>query len=585
MASTSVEETLSRHLKRSYALNEAYRTKVRGLQVEFVPPWDPSVGWDTHFMPRRDKQAYVPVPVVWFTVQVMSSLMGMRTPVFKNEPKTSDPKDRDEAANAELLIKYEQQRQDMDIFHLDLSNTLSLKGRGGAKVGYGPGDDLWTENIDAIENLWPEFSDNSYRDVRTYSYHSMVSPDVAREDYGWKGDRGGGWWSEMSRAFQLVTAANPLGRSSVESAASSYPEFEGVPMVDFHYAIRDSQNRIKTVRNALFIGSQLISDDDIKMTEFPYLEVNCQKESGNPFGIGDAEPVVGLQKEIATRTTAWAEAIRRNGQDQWVTNNVRGLTPKDLPGGGRYFPLGDKETEDIRALKFPIDDLGFQQYLGECWENYRRITGIPPEVLGGGHVNAGTSGYAMAVKFQSVITRLGPRQTRLKAFYRDWARKTFKNMELVTPSSKGIIAGNYFTSVDFESITPKDFAQQVTSLATAVHAGIYSKRSAMEDLNLVSEDEFEYMREANADAELSPQTAAAIAAVKGQMQGLASGNQATADGVLGAAKAAPDASGENQHTMPGRPVGVPAQLPQRDTAAQLVGAASTSGGISVNPPA
>jgi hypothetical protein len=527
------------------------------LQNEYVPPYNPLVGgWDTNFKPKVRGQAYDPIPIVWFTVNVMSSLVGMRIPQFKVEPKTSAPEDRVDAANVELLLKFEQQRQMMREVHLDLAKVLSLKGRAGVKVGY-DGKDLWTENIDNIENLWPAFADDSFRRIRSWTYHSTISKDAAKEEWGWKDTgvaSGGGFWQWAASKFQNESHGDPLGRWTRRfigtSARGDVPNFDGLPMIDFHYRNDDGY-----VVNEIWIGSQQVEERVTKMRDFPYVTVNCETEPGNPFGIGDAEPVTSLQKEISQLRTMWHEAMRRNGSDTWKVFNLKGLTPTDLEGGGRFFYLGDKESQDIEALKYPIDDVGYLQALNEAWEDFRRLTGIPPEVLGGGNISAGTSGYALAVKFQSVITRLGPRSTRLQSFYQTWGRLTLQNMEIIEPDAKKVIKDNYFVNVDFENITPKDFAQQVSALATAVSAKIMSTRTAAEELGLVSEDEETYMAEFNSNPALNPQAAAAIAAIRGQQAAAAQGNPATIAGTQAAEanRASPSMAGENQWTAPRPP--------------------------------
>lgn len=552
------EDLLRTHLVRSEPFASAYQRRVARIQQSYVPPYHPEVGgWDTRFMEKRAGQSYVPIPLVWFTVNVFASLMGMRPPSFQAEPKTSAENDRQDAANVELLLKYEHQRQTMREVHLDLSKVLSLKGRAGVKVGY-EGKELWTENIDNIENLWPSFTTDSFRRVQSWTYHSLIDRTEAKEVWGWRdeevGSVSGGFWQWAAQKFSNAygsTKGDPFARSmwarTSSAGGADNPDFDGLPMIEFHHRNKDG-----FIVNEVWIGSQRLESKVLKMRDFPYITVNCETEPGNPFGIGDAEPVMSLQKEIATVKTMWHEAMRRNGQDTWIARGLRGLSPVDLEGGGRYFMVqGTPEEQNIEALKYPIDDVGYLQALGDLWDDYRRITGIPPEVLGGGNISAGTSGYAMAVKFQSVITRLGPRQTRMGTFYQTWARYTLQNMEIVEPESKDVIKDNYFVTIDWENITPKDFAQEVSSLATAVSAEIMSHRTAMEQLGLVSEDEFVYISERKSDAELSPETAAAIQAMKGQVAAAGEGDQNAIAGQQAALQNAssPSMANENQWTQ------------------------------------
>lgn len=577
------DDRLRIHLVRAWPHASNYRQIVDMLHREYHPPYDPLIGWDTTFREKRERQAYVPVPLVWFTVNVMAALMGMRGPLFKIEPKTSDDKDREDAAHTELLLKYESQHQNIKEVHLDFSKVLSLKGRAALKVGY-EGKTLWTESVDNIEQLWAEFATDNYKKVRSWTYHSLISPEEARDTYGWNGTAATTLYDAMqSRSMTggfSMDHGNALGLAPRASKTlSNRQQFVGVPLIDFHY--KDEKDRVV---NALFLGNgQQVESKITKLSDFPYIPVNCDVEPGNPFGIGDAEPVVMFQKEISTRLTDWSEAVRRNGQDQWKTYNVRGLSPRDLPGGGRIFPLGSKEDEDIEPLKYPIDNIGYGELLSHLYDEYRRTTGIPPEVLGGGGLPTTSSGYAMAIRFQSVITRLGPRQVRIGAAYQKWADMTLKNMEVVDPESKPIINGNYWTKVDFEAVTPRDFAQNVTTLSQAVASGILSRRTAIEELNRVPEDEEQYMREYNTDPELSPQQAAAVAAAQGQINAIAqqansgASNQAAQDETN---QAIPGMAGENQHTM------LMDAIKPRDQAAQMIGTGpNISSPVNLNPPA
>ena len=572
------DELLRVHLRRAWPHASAYRQTVSLLHREFHPPYNPQIGWDHQFREKREKQAYVPVPLVWFTVNVMSALMGMRAPIIKMEAKTSDEADRSDAERTELLLKYEMQRQNMKEVHLDLCKVLSLKGRGAVKVGY-DGKELWTENIDNIEQLWTEWADDSYKRPRSYTFHSLISPEEAHDRYGWNGTNVNGVYDSLKvngGGTTLMDHGNPLGLAPWwNKTLSGRQQFIGVPLIDFHY-----KNDKGEVVNALFLGNgQQVDEKVTKLADFPYIVLNCDTEPGNPYGIGDAEPVVMLQKEISTRLTDWAEAVRRNGQDQWKTFNVRGLSPRDLPGGGRVFPLGSKEDEDVEPLKYPVDNIGYGELLQNLYDEYRRITGIPPEVLGGGGLPTTSSGYAMAVRFQSVITRLGPRQVRLGSFYQKWAEMTLKHMEVVEPDSRDIINGNYFTKIDFEAVTPRDFAQTVNSLAQAVSAGIISRRTAMEELNRVPEDEQTYISEWNTNPALSPATAAAAAQAAGQIQAMAGqANMAQAQQVA-SDKAMPAMAGENQFSAAQNPI------PMRDTAAQLMGVGPSVGSpANIQPP-
>jgi hypothetical protein len=138
-------------------------------------------------------------------------------------------------------------------------------------------------------------------------------------------------------------------------------------------------------------------------------------------------------------------------------------------------------------------------------------------------------------------------------------------MEIVNPEAKNVIDNNYFTTVQFEAVTPRDMAETISSLSSAVAAGLTSRRTGIDALHRVPEDEMEYMREWNSDPKLSPATAAAAAQAEGQIAAMQQGGTAAMgqQQQAGAEQAMPNQQMQNQHTIPG--------TINRNTAAELVG--------------
>ena len=294
-------------------------------------------------------------------------------------------------------------------------------------------------------------------------------------------------------------------------------------MVHFYYQKR----KRGTVFYSLVINGSVVKEDvSTKRTAWPFTIIEAEHVPGYPHGVGDAEPLLDIQAEYSIRKTEWAEAIRRNIKDQWKAWGLKHITPRMLPGEGRLWELTDKETDDIQPLKYPTDDVGAQAYLAQTLSDYRRTSGIPAEAEADGSVSAPTSAVAMNMKFQALITQLAARQKRLLRYARERAIRKLEWIGKQYPEYRDLVdPSQIIIEVSQEQITPKDVAQVIQNLSTAVAGKLQSPYSAMEELGLVPEDEMELMAEFWTDPRLNPQGAMAQAQAMMMLQQVAMQSQ------------------------------------------------------------
>ena len=220
--------------------------------------------------------------------------------------------------------------------------------------------------------------------------------------------------------------------------------------------------------------------------------------------MGDVEPLLDIQQELNEALTDWREAIRRNVKDQWKAWGLKHIVPTMLPGEGRLWELTEKGLDDIEPLKFPIDNTGTLEYINQQWENYRRVSLIPPEAEGGSS-GGRASGYAIQLKFEALSTSLEPRRIRMQAAYKRWALEKLKTVAKLYPEYKDLIQSAKFTfKVVWPEITPKDTAQMVNTLAQSLAAGLESPYTAMDAMGFDPEEQMSLIREYNADQMLNP---------------------------------------------------------------------------------
>ena len=567
----TVEQRLVRHLRATQEEYARYSSLCRSLDNSYKPErrMAGTMAWDVNPEDVKVGQARVSVPMIWNAVNLKSNILGMRTPTPKVRPldRRSQIK-RIQAEGVETAIDRLWDDENMDEVYLNFCRTMGLYGRGILQDGVEAGES-YTTNIDQQYNLW--ISWRRLGEPEAMCFSEMVSEQEAL-DLGWDGVNVN---AELRFNFPIYggyTHSDPLGIQN-RNWTKERSIHGKIPVLHFYF----QKTKNGTVHYARFVnGQKTVKEKSLGRKTWPFTIVEAEHVPGIPYGVGDAEPLLDIQAEYNIRRTEWAEAIRRNIKDQWKMWGLKGVNPRMVPGnGGRVWELTDKNEEDIEPLKFPVDDVGAVQNIQSIMSDYRRTSAIPAEAEADNTAAAPTSGFAMQVKFQALITQLAPRQKRIKRALKGWALSKLDYLAKKYPEYKDLLDAREFTiDWEFEPLTPKDVAQVVQNLATAVGAKLESPHTAMEEMGLDPDLEMDLMAEFWTDPRINPQGAMAqaqammmlaqVAQMSAQQPGAGfTGNQLDQRAREEAAAMAP--SGDetrNQHNP----------LPMRQGASQVLGA-------------
>ena len=324
-----------------------------------------------------------------------------------------DERRRAEAAEAILL-------QWMELSGIDvwLHNTCQIKGIYG-KVALKPywDTDLKRGDVSVIENpanlrLGYGSSDYSKIDWAIYTYSlsyqeaTLRFPDVTIE-------RTKDGYEPPRINLEGGTHADPLNQKDDAFWRPFYREqsdYERTQVQIWDYWYRTSDG---VVTNATLINGTVTEDPKPhpELPDIPYIIIEMDHEPGSPEGISLIEPILNLQQEFNRLLSHGLQHIADDVDPAWFLAGEgadtvdAGIVPKagEVTGVGNATPGAWPKSVNT----FPI-----QEMLGELWNEFHRLTGLP-EILFGQTPGADTSGRAIAIQVEAAANRLDPRRRRL----------------------------------------------------------------------------------------------------------------------------------------------------------------------------
>lgn len=339
------------------------------------------------------------------------------------------------------------------------------------------------------------------------------------------------------------------------------------------------------VMNAILVNGVIVEGphEHKELADIPYIVIENDHEPGNPEGVSTVEPILNLQYEFNRLMSHGLQHVADDVDPAWYLKGPTAQTvpPGLIPKSGEVTAAGEN---DILQIPKGVNTFPIQEMVGELWNNFHRLTGLP-EILFGQTPGADTSGRAIAVQIEAAANRLDPRRRRLYTGLREllifWTiMAERKNPKIVVEGEvdpetgeggtkkipiKKLVGGFYQFNIVAPEITPRDNAEVTQNEINKVNALLSSRRKSMHRIGEdAPEAELRTVAQEQMNADLNPGAVQAKVAIfpmlmqmqqqMGQMQQMmqAQGQQPVAGPVAQAENAANTAQqmAQGQQPMP-----------------------------------
>ncbi len=446
--------------------------------------------------------------------------------------KTLAGKERNRAEAAEAIILEWLELSGMEVW---LHNTCQIKGIYG-KVVLKPywDTDLKRGDVTVIENpanLRIGYGSSDYSKIDWAIHrHSMSYQEIVLKYEGIDIEPGSNRMGPPHIKGSGGDHADPLDQKNDEFWKPFYRElsdYEQTQAQVWDYWYKTSKGM---VMNATLINGVIIEGPTAheELPDIPFIIIEQDHEPGSPEGIGTIEPIIFLQIEFNRLLSHGLQHIADDVDPAWFLSGPgadtvdAGIVPKagEVTGVGESTPGAWPKAVNT----FPI-----QEMLGELWNEFHRLTGLP-EILFGQTPGADTSGRAIAIQVEAAANRLDPRRRRLYEglkelliFWVIMAEKVNPKIsvgddEEGNPREAGVgdmVQGFRNWKLIAPEITPRDNFEVTRNEIDKINAKLSSTRTSMDQTGVESpEAELAIIEQEQSNLKLNPAAVQQMAAVK-----------------------------------------------------------------------
>lgn len=267
-----------------------------------------------------------------------------------------------------------------------------------------------------------------------------------------------------------------------------------------------------------FVNDELIDRRPNPLGQIPVVHTPNISASGSPWGLSDIEHILSLNREYNEKATEVSDIINYHSAPVTI---IQGGKASNLEKGARKIWGGLPVDAKVYNLENGVDLAGPLAYMALIKTAMHEMTGVPETALGQMQPISNTSGVALAIQFQPLMSRRDRKIRNYTAGLRrinELALRTLFIFEpetlLYNPDTDGIIQDGqptqidpadplvYRTEVHWPTPLPVDTLIKLNEIQLKMAVGLESKRGALKDLGIEFPDEkaAELFDEARQDA-------------------------------------------------------------------------------------
>lgn len=267
-----------------------------------------------------------------------------------------------------------------------------------------------------------------------------------------------------------------------------------------------------------YVNDELIDRRPNPLGQIPIVHTPNISVSGSPWGLSDIENIIGLNREYNEKATEVSDIINyhsapitivQGAKPNGIVKNTRNIWG-GLPADAKVYNL-----ENNVELQWPL------AYMELIKRAMHEMTGVPESALGQMQPISNTSGVALAIQFQPLMSRRDRKIRNYTAGLRKINELALRTLFIFEPetlvydqATDGIIQDGqpsvinpadplvYRTEVHWPTPLPVDTLIKLNEIQLKMAIGLESKRGALKDLGIEFPDEkaAELFDEARQDA-------------------------------------------------------------------------------------
>jgi len=470
---------------------------------------------------KRPGKVHVTANLVKAAVDVDSRLQSVM-PRITIPTATLPPATRLRAEGAEAMVLQWLEMSGIDVWLNVLCQTKSLYGKGILRPYWDA--ELERPDVTVVENpanLRLGYTDSDYTKLDWSIYEYSISQLEAKTR-----------WPDIDIHASPDPTGPPLVRVGGADHADpldqrvddfykprfrEYSEYEHNQLRVWDYWYRGEGG---TVTNAILVNGVIVNGPHAHdyIPDIPYIVIENDHEPGNPEGVATVEPIIDIQEEFNRLLSHGLQHIADDVDPAWFLTgpSADAVPPGLIPKAGKVVGAGEN---DIRLIPKGVNVFPISEMLGELWNGFHRLTGLP-EILFGQTPGADTSGRAVAIQVEAAANRLDPRRRRLYQGIKEllifWVIMTeHKNPSVdIGDSEDGtpqtaklgdLVKGFKSWKIVAPEITPRDSFEVTNNELAKVQGKLTSIRDAMDATGVEApEATLDVIRSEQADIDLNP---------------------------------------------------------------------------------